>query len=37
MIVNPDEISKVIKQQIESYTSELSFEEAVQSSRSATA
>jgi F-type H+-transporting ATPase subunit alpha len=28
MIVNPDEISKVIKQQIESYTSELSFEEA---------
>lgn len=28
MIVNPDEISKVIKQQIESYSSELDFSEA---------
>ncbi len=28
MIVNPDEISKVIKQQIESYASDLSFSEA---------
>ena len=28
MIVNPDEISKVIKQQIESYSSQLDFSEA---------
>ena len=28
MIVNPDEISKVIRQQIEIYSSELDFSEA---------